>query len=266
MSEILNFLDKKQIFFLLFLAGFVLSLCFSYSYCKVGNTEDVKTLHKLVYYVAIDDSTLNIAKQIEKRQKGYTENLKARYRDDYYKKLDVKTADADVKRIVIFMWLITAILFLLAFALRKRTFLSDLFKYEKSSKSVFWYQRHPKLFMQEEAEIRKRFANAEKTVENGVVSFTVPTYKRVGNQQETLCFQLAYSPDYANNREIKIYLITPDLTDLYGGSAKQNSNIVNIDGAGECYLDFSKLIPKERISGMEVIRKLYKWLQSIENK
>jgi hypothetical protein len=62
------------------------------------------------------------------------------------------------------------------------------------------------------------------------------------------------------NKEIKIYLVSPDLDELLGDKIKDFPYIA-IDGAGESYLDLSKTIQKDKISGMEVIRKFYEWIQ-----
>jgi lipopolysaccharide export LptBFGC system permease protein LptF len=130
----------------------------------------------------------------------------------------------------------------------------------KSKSTGFWFQQNPKLYLEEESEIRKRFADAEKNVENGVVSFFINTYKKIAAEQDNLSFQLVYSSDYLENKEIKIYLVSPDLDELLGDKIKDFPYIA-IDGAGESYLDLSKTIQKDKISGMEVIRKFYEWIQ-----
>jgi hypothetical protein len=139
-----------------------------------------------------------------------------------------------------------------------------LFNFPKKKDRRFWFQKNPTLYMEEEKQIKARFSRVEKNVENGVLSFDIPTDRRINGQSEALFFQLVYSSDYGNDREIKIYLITPDLDNLFVGNAKKDSNVVKIDGAGESYLDFGKLIPKDKINGMEVIRKLYEWLHNVE--
>jgi hypothetical protein len=259
MSAIIRFLDSTSVLFLLFLAGLILSLCLSFSYYKVKNTEDVKSLHKIVYCVSPSDSSIIN----EKRKVGENFDIaqfKSNFKNNFYQKLNVKKADCQVKCAAIFLWTITGFFLLLAIALRKRDFLCALFKKDKR----FWFQKNVTLYVEEEKQIKARFSKVEKTVENGVLSFTVSTDKRLKGQGETLFFQLAYSPDYENSKKIKVYLIAPELDDLYGGRAKRDTSVVKIDGAGESYLDFCKLIPKDKISGMEVIRKLYEWLQTFE--
>jgi hypothetical protein len=275
--------------------GLVISLCFSYSYHKVKNTEDVKVLHKIVYFFCPNDSILEVKKQdaakyfdnndaaslrhelkkdaafakdsaktekrIVKKKQEKINAAKNSYikkeRDCFYKDLNVEEADCQVKIIVILLWIITALLLLIAFALRKRDFLTGLFKKQKDER--YWFQKSPKLYMEEENEIRKRFRNAEKNVENGTVSFFIPTDKQIAYQTEKLSFQLVYSANYDKNREIKIYLVMPDLDELLGET--QEFPYVAIDGTGEKYLDLNKTIHKDRVSGMEIIRKLYEWLQ-----
>jgi hypothetical protein len=117
--------------------------------------------------------------------------------------------------------------------------------------------------LEEENEIRKRFADAEKNVENGLVSFFINTYKKIVAEQDNLSFQLVYSFDYLTNKEIKIYPITPDLNELLGENIK-NFPYIAIDDAGENYLDLSKTLPKEKVSGIEVIRKFYAWIQQYQ--
>jgi hypothetical protein len=141
-------------------------------------------------------------------------------------------------------------------------FILKSFNFKKKTKgksSGFWFQQNQKLYIEEEAEIRKRFADAEKNVENGVVSFFIKTYKQIDNQNNNLAFQLVYSADYLNSKEVKVYLLSPDLDEMLA-KTKELPN-VEIDSAGESYLALSKTIEKEKVSGMEVIRKLYEWLQ-----
>jgi|GEM_PF-1658642 len=129
-----------------------------------------------------------------------------------------------------------------------------------ASQTGFWYQQKPQLYLEEENEIKRQFANAEKNVENGVVSFYINTGKKIDGQQEPLSFQLVYSSDYLKNKEIKIYLVNPDLVDLLGDKIKDFPHIA-IDSSGESYLDLSKTIKKDKVSGIEVIRKLHEWIQ-----
>jgi hypothetical protein len=130
----------------------------------------------------------------------------------------------------------------------------------KYSKTGFWFQNNPKLFMEEEAEIRVRFADAEKNVENGIVSFFINTNKKIAVEQDDLSFQLVYSADYLINKEIRIYLVFPDLDKLLGDKIKDFPCIA-IDGAGESYLDLSKTLSKDKVSGLAVIRKFDEWFQ-----
>ncbi len=134
----------------------------------------------------------------------------------------------------------------------------------KPSKAGFWFQQYPKLYMKEEAEIRRRFSDAEKNVENGIVSFFIKNYNTVSLKQGILSFQLVYSSDYLVNKEIKIYLILPDLDELLGDNLKDFPYIA-IDGTGESYLDFSKTIPKDEVSGLEVIGKFDEWLRKYKD-
>jgi hypothetical protein len=319
-SAILKFLDKKQVFFLLFLVELVISLCFSYFYHKVKNTEDVKALHKIAYCVAINDSTLNVAKQIlakdfvenkageickalkkdsllindtinrnqfveqyltqqlitpdssnyaqvvdslktvydsnwiekqiEKQKEDYVagnkrlwENI---YRDDYYKKFNLKEANRQVKIIVIRLWIIAALLllFAFAFALRKKDFLCSLFKKD----TRFWFQKFPKLYVDEEKQIKQQFPNAEKNIENGVLSFFVETSKKIDG--ETVAFQLVYSDNYPTDKEIRVYLVNPDFE--YLGDINDSVAETKIDKSGEKYLKF-----KNKTSGIDIIKKMY---------
>jgi hypothetical protein len=137
------------------------------------------------------------------------------------------------------------------------------FRFQPLKRTEFWFQQNPELYLEEENEIKKRFVDAEKNVENGIVSFFINTYKKVNRGQESLSVQLVYSSDYLVNREIKVYLISPDLNDLLGDRIVDFPYIA-IDGAGESYLDLSKTIPKNKVSGIEVIRKLYEWLQQYD--
>jgi hypothetical protein len=57
-----------------------------------------------------------------------------------------------------------------------------------------------------------------------------------------------------------VYLINPELDELVANKSKKNPN-VEVDGAGESYLALSKTIKKDMVSGIEVIRKLYEWIQ-----
>ena len=130
----------------------------------------------------------------------------------------------------------------------------------KSNSNKFWYQRDPNLYRSEKANICKHFSDAEKNVENGVVSFFFNTSQKITAEQNNLSFQLVYSSDYLTDKEIKIYLVSPDLDELLGDRIKGFPYIA-IDGAGESYLDLSKTLPKDKVSGMEIIRKFYEWLQ-----
>lgn len=134
----------------------------------------------------------------------------------------------------------------------------------KKSKTGFWFQQNPKLYMEEEAEIRKRFSDAEKNVENGIVSFFIKNYKTTASELGNLSFQLVYSADYLENKEIKIYLVSPDLDELLGNKIK-DFPYISIDGAGESYLDFMKTIPKDKVNGMTVIRKFDEWVQQYKD-
>ena len=130
----------------------------------------------------------------------------------------------------------------------------------KPLKIGFWYQRAPKLYIEEETEIRKRFPDAEKNVENGIVSFFIKEYKVSSSDENEFSFQLVYSADYLVQRKIKIYLISPDLDELLGDNLK-NFPCVSIDGAGECYLNFMETISKDKVSGVTVIEKFNEWLR-----
>ena len=130
----------------------------------------------------------------------------------------------------------------------------------KTKNTQFWFQRNPQLYIEEETLIKNRFRNIEKNVENGTLSFFISTDKQIDNQPENLSFQIVYSVDYDKTKEIKIYLVTPDLSDLLGETIKEFPYIA-IDSAGECYLDLCKVINKNQVRGMEVIRNLDKWLQ-----
>jgi hypothetical protein len=113
--------------------------------------------------------------------------------------------------------------------------------------------------MYEEQQIKQRFADAEKHVENGTVSFFIKTFKQIENKTEPLAFQLVYSFDYDKSKDIKVYLLNPDFDELSNKS--KNFPNVEIDSAGESYLALSKTIKKDKVSGMEIINKLYEWIQ-----
>ena len=134
---------------------------------------------------------------------------------------------------------------------------------KKEKDGRFWFQKNPKLYIDEEKQIKQRFAGAEKNVENGVLSFFVPTYKTIGNTSEELSFQLVYPVEYDINKEIKIYFINPELNSLLGDNIN-DFPYVEIDSAGESFLQLSKTLPNDKISGMEVIRKMYVWLQKYQ--
>jgi hypothetical protein len=318
MGKILNFLDKKQVFSLLFLVGLVISLCFSYSYHKVKNTEDVKALHKIVFScVSPNDSiakarkqaaasefdteannlrnklktdsvlindTVNRNKFVEDYCKKHSiaadssiytnvadslkmvynsvwienqintkkqeqidtasSNYYTRFKEDYYKNLDLKKANFQVKIIVILLWIVTALLLLIAFAVRQRNFLCALFKKD----TRFWFQKFPKLYVDEEKQIKPQFPNTKKNVENGVLSFFVETDKKIDS--EPVAFQLVYSDNYPTDKEIRVYLVNPDLEDL--GDINDAVVETKIDKSGEKYLKF-----KNETGGVGVIKKMY---------
>jgi len=131
---------------------------------------------------------------------------------------------------------------------------------EDDEDAQFWFQKFPHLYKKEENEIKSRFRDVEKTVENGTLSFFILTDKRINNQPDPLAFQLVYPSNYDKKKEIKIYFVTPDFDELLGSNLK-NFPYIAVDGAGESYLELYKTIDKDEISGMEVIRKLYEWLQ-----
>jgi hypothetical protein len=143
-------------------------------------------------------------------------------------------------------------------------FLSDSFSFYFTKDTRFWFQKHPQLYMAEEKQIKERFPCAEKNVENGILSFYIPNYKCTDNQSGTLSFQLVYPSNYDKSREIKVYLISPDLDNLLGGSLKDFPYIA-VDSAGESYLALSKTIRKEQVSGIEVVRKLNEWMQKYQS-
>jgi hypothetical protein len=58
-------------------------------------------------------------------------------------------------------------------------------------------------------------------------------------------------------------LVSPDLDELLGDKIKDFPHIA-VDGAGESYLDLSKTLPKDKVSGIEVIRKFYAWIQQYQ--
>lgn len=254
---ILQFLDSKYVFFLIFLVLLVTSVLSQYSYNKVKGTEDVKSLHKIVYCVPPNDSIVKAETKIAGENFDEEQFIKT-FKNDYYQKLDVKQAGKEVKGIVLILWVFTALSLLVALFLRYRKFFLSSFAQKEGAK--YWFQKHPKLYLDEETEIRNRFRGMEKTIENGIVSFFVPTDKKIDTQAENLSFQLVYAADYDKNKEIKIYLITPDLNELLGEKINDFPYIA-IDGAGESYLDLSKTIAKNKVSGMQVVRKLYEWLQ-----
>ena len=127
----------------------------------------------------------------------------------------------------------------------------------KPAKKGHWFQKDPELYLKEENDIKQNFTNIEKTVENGIVSFLIHKYMTSTSKEVTI--QLVYSVDYHKNREIKIYLIEPDLDQLDMNNTDHN-NITAIDGAGESYLNFSGLMPKNEVCGLTVIGKFDDWL------
>jgi hypothetical protein len=122
----------------------------------------------------------------------------------------------------------------------------------------YWFQKNPNLYIKEENDIKQRFPKQEKTVENGIVSFLIHDYQAT-SLSGLFNIQLVFSADYPSNKEIKIYLIEPDLDKLKINKS-EHASIIAIDGSGESYLNFSALMPKDQISGVSVINKFDEWL------
>jgi hypothetical protein len=123
----------------------------------------------------------------------------------------------------------------------------------------YWFQTNPELYIKEENDLKERFPNQEKTVENGIVSFLIADYKPDFQDSNTYMIQLVYAFDYSQRKEIKVYLIVPEIDELIGN--KLESKAILIDRAGESYLNLSSLMPQNKVSGITIIEKLEEWLK-----
>ena len=142
-------------------------------------------------------------------------------------------------------------------------FFSHSFSFKNKTDTRFWFQKYPKLYLEEEKQIKQHFDNTVKNVENGILSFYIPTNTLI-DKQFAFSFQLVYSSDYDKSKEIKVYFVNPELDKLLGDKIN-DFPCVAIDNAGEWYLEFSKTIKKDKMSGIEVICKLNEWLQKYQN-
>lgn len=128
------------------------------------------------------------------------------------------------------------------------------------SNSVYWFQEDSKLYVSEDSVIRKEFSDVERNVENGRVSYFIKTTDTINGTSTDIAFQLVYASDYITNKEIRVYLIQPDLTSLLGDKIK-NFQCVTIDNTGEAYLDFSKKIAKGKVNSETVIDNFKEWIK-----
>jgi hypothetical protein len=137
-------------------------------------------------------------------------------------------------------------------------FVLETFYFQKDIR--YWFQRNKILYVNEDREIKNRFPEAEKNVENGIVSFLISTDKKINNQSESLAFQLVYPADYIKDKGIKVYFVNPDIDDLFENDIQQFP-YVEIDRAGEKFLNLAQTIPAKRVSGIGICSQLFKWLQ-----
>lgn len=151
-------------------------------------------------------------------------------------------------------WLIllTLLLTLLTFGVLK------LVEKVKSNGNIPWFQKRKDIFNSEEIAIRKVEPNAESSIEDGKLVYTIVTDRHITRQEHPLAYQMIYSTNYIKDGSIRIYFIMPDLADMFSPENKLKSSYLKVDDNGEYYLEFPT--NDKILGGHGTINKLYKWV------
>lgn len=123
-----------------------------------------------------------------------------------------------------------------------------------------WYQKKKVRFSNENEAILKIEPKAERSFEKGKLVYTIITDKSIIKQGHTLAYQMIYSKKYLNDGIIQIYLILPELDEMFPESQNISSHI-KTDNNGNKYLEF-KSDTDEILNGGETINRFYKWIDS----
>lgn len=254
----------KNVALIVFLVLFALSLNNQWLHNKVGRVDKVEVSYTQEPRRSEVDSVRRAAqeslRELKIKREKKREQIDAKVAAFVeWKRKDVKDKPfVKLKLIVNSLWTLTVLAFLLTVYLwGKRLFCRG------GGKKGAWFQRNPKLYAREDDAIMDRFGRAERSVENETVSYFIPTDKRVAGQDEKVSFQMVFANDYDKSRDVKIYLVEPELSALLGQKIA-DFPYVEKDGAGEYYLDFSDTMDKGKASGMRAVDKLSAWLRQYE--
>lgn len=214
-------------------------------------------------YVFVVDSLASAynCRWIENRVSEQRESFIEAEIDKYLTKTECdyrNTLERRVKIKLALAWILTILSLIAAIFLKARNHFDG-----KRERIKPWFQRHPNLYHKEEDAIKAKFRDVERNADNGVLSYFIATDKSIYGQDENLSFQLVFASDYDKSGEIKIYLVTPELSEMLGAKIS-GFPYVEKDGAGEYYLDLLDSIRKGNVSGVGVISQLCAWLRQYE--
>lgn len=134
----------------------------------------------------------------------------------------------------------------------------NLVEYVKAYQNLPWFQRRKDLLLDEDESIRQIESNAERSYEGGKLVYTIITDRHITRQEHALAFQMVFSSDYLKTKEIRIYLIMPDLDDMFTVENGLSSSFVRTDKNGDKYLDFTG--EGTYTNGASMIKILYEWV------
>ncbi|NDW17352.1 hypothetical protein D0T53_00290 [Dysgonomonas sp. 216] len=123
----------------------------------------------------------------------------------------------------------------------------------------YWFQANPDLYKKEVQAIAYHFPDAEQSVDDGVLSFVVKYQTNI-----LWHIQLAYDRHYnSKHGGLRAYIISPDLKDIVFKN-RIDLPYINIDEVGEPYIDVTREMQEELISGVSALEGALTWINSFE--
>ena len=122
-----------------------------------------------------------------------------------------------------------------------------------------WFLRHSELFISEDSDIQKMSRDVGKDSQNGILSYTIVTEKKVRQHNSPLAFQLIYHRNFAEQKKINLFFITPSLNALVADFPDANMALIKKDSEGEMYFEIP-FSDKHGHYAKRAVEQIYNWL------